>query len=389
MQPQAAEGPQLGRGGHDAARRAVARIANDGMAGSGEVDANLVRASGVETGFEEGESGASGAIAVRAGSPESRPEGSGFGTGARATWGGRGHFVGGQAQEDAPGGECGASSLGSGRQAGGHAGAAAQVACNGQVDAAGIVFDAAVDERQIGLFDLPGSKEASQAAVGVVVPSDEEDSGSVFVKPVDDARPCGSAEGGQAAEAQGEGVGDGAGGEAGSGMDGEAGRLIHGDEIVIFVEEIERNGFGRGDERSRGDELDLDGFARLEAMAWARGGAADPNVASSDFLLDARPAHLRQAIGQPAIQALAGVIRACLEAANARGRFSHAATIAQRRAGAAATAGSFAERFLRNNQEPNRIIPRLTNCMKETAPPNIIPRPGSFRTNSMSPRSTP
>jgi hypothetical protein len=49
-------------------------------------------------------------------------------------------------------------------------------------------------------------------------------------------------------------------------MHGHAGGLVDGDDVGVFVEDVEGNGFGFGAKRRAGLDLDLDALAATKAM---------------------------------------------------------------------------------------------------------------------------
>ncbi len=69
-----------------------------------------------------------------------------------------------------------------------------------------------------------------------------------------------------------EGVDESAGRGAGAGVHGHAGGLVDGDDVGVFVKNVEGDGFGLGAQRRAGLDLDLNALAGAESMG-AFGGA--------------------------------------------------------------------------------------------------------------------
>src|ERR1019366_3311416 len=184
----------------DGGGRAVEGVAGHRVPDAGEVNADLVGASGTDFDCQQGEAAEAAQNAV-------------FG----------------------PGG----ASLGEAR---GHAGAANGVAGDGAVDAAAVGFDLAVDEREVHLFDLAVCKLGGEVAVRVVVLSDQQDAGGEAVEAVDNAGAEFAGDTRQGIEAAEQCVDEGAGVHPGAGVDHHAGGLIDGNQVVIFVEDREWDG---------------------------------------------------------------------------------------------------------------------------------------------------
>ncbi len=63
-----------------------------------------------------------------------------------------------------------------------------------------------------------------------------------------------------------EGVDQGAAGDTGASVHGHAGGLVDGDDVGVFVEDVEGNRFRFGAQRRAGLDLDLDALAATEAV---------------------------------------------------------------------------------------------------------------------------
>jgi len=133
----------------DDVRGSVEGVADNGVAERLHVDADLVGAAGFDADLDEGKSSIGGLDAL----------------------------------EHSDVGEGGAA-IGS---AGGHAGAADEVACDRKVDGDVVFGDIAVDESEVGLGDLALGEHVAKLAVGAVVLGYEDDAAGLLVEAVDDA----------------------------------------------------------------------------------------------------------------------------------------------------------------------------------------------------------
>ena len=274
MEKIAAERGQLRFFEAQLARCAVERVADDGMFECGEVHTNLMRAAGMELDFDE----------------------RGIGDGGEGT----------------PIGACGA-----GIRHGGavpslaldsHARAMDGVATDGQLDAAGFFLELALHKSEVDFFHFALAKGFAELGVGGVVFGDENHAGSFFIQAVDDAGTQWIAGLRKRLAAAEERVDERAGNCAGAGMDGHAGGFVDGDDVVVFVENIERNRFGFGaDGRAFGD-FESDFFATVKMQrAFLRGVAIDLDEAGHDQFLDASAAELGALGSDEAVQTRAGI----------------------------------------------------------------------------------
>ena len=133
----------------DHGRRAVERIADDGMAERGHVDADLVGASGLDAHGDEGEAA------------EGRLD----------------------AAEHAIVADGRAAIVAACR----HAGAADGIAGDGGVDRSAFGGDCAVHQRDVGLLHLAAREHVGQFGVGLVVLGDQEETAGLLVQPMHDA----------------------------------------------------------------------------------------------------------------------------------------------------------------------------------------------------------
>jgi hypothetical protein len=256
----------------------VEGVADDGVTEGLGVDADLVGAAGFDADFDERE----------------------------------GTVRGGEAFEYVEVGDGGASVL----AASGHAGAAEEVAGDGEGDGGRVFFEVAVEEGEVGLGDLALGEHLAELAVGTVVFGDEDEAAGLLVETMDDAGAEVAAYVGELVEVEEEGVDEGAavagvylvrGGCAGSGVDHHAGGLVDDGEVLVFVENFERDVLGDGVERGglRG-AFDLDGLAAAELLFGLGGMTVDADLAGFDEELDAGAADVGECLGEVLVEAEVG-----------------------------------------------------------------------------------
>jgi hypothetical protein len=144
---------------------------------------------------------------------------------------------------------------------------------------------------------------------------------------MDDAGAEIAADVGELGEVEEEGVDEGAsvafvyatkGGSAGSGVDHHAGGLVDDGEVLVFVEDFERDVFGDGVEGGglRG-AFDLDGFAAVEFLLRLGGVAVDADLAGLDEELDPGAGDVGEGLGEVLVEAEVGGGRVGGEGADA------------------------------------------------------------------------
>jgi hypothetical protein len=171
---------QLGR--QPVAGAAVGRVADDGMAEVGEVDADLVGAAGFDADAQEGCQRPGGEdFVVRDGGPAFFRDG---------------HFL-----------------------------AVDGMAADRELHGAGRLLRRAPDEGEVFLADGVGGKLRDERGVGLLVLGDDEDAGGVLVEAVDDAGAEFATDALEIGAMVEQGVDEGVGGMAGRGMDDEPGGL--------------------------------------------------------------------------------------------------------------------------------------------------------------------
>src|SRR5712675_172747 len=99
-----------------------------------------------------------------------------------------------------------------------------------------------------------------------------------------------------------------AGGIAGACMHGHAGRLVDGQDVLVLVENVERNGFGFGAQRRAWPDFDGDVLAASHAMRALGRASIDEHQSPRDKFLYARPADAIEAGSDALIEAFAGLV---------------------------------------------------------------------------------
>src|ERR1035441_3243427 len=96
---------------------------------------------------------------------------------------------------------------------------------------------------------------------------------------------------------------------ASAGVDHHAGGLIDGNQVAIFVEDGERDGFGRGAQGGRIGGFHFDGFAGAYGVGGAAGKTSHPDAAGADPLRKAGAAELGKPLAKQLVEPLGGVLR--------------------------------------------------------------------------------
>lgn len=247
-------------------------VADDRVADLGEVDADLVLATGKGGGAHEGDGLA--------------PEG-----------------AGGEGPDLGAGGE---APLLEGPRAHLDADPRAEGGAEGEVDAAR-GFELAVDQRPVDLVDGAAEEGALEVAAAAAAAAEDEDAGGLAVDAVGElpAVPL--------AEAGAEEVREGVAVVAGGGVDGETGGLVEDEEVGVLVE----HGVVEDDRGlARGGALDHEALAEADPLGGAAEGLAGVGAADAagvDDLLDAGAGEAGDPAGDEAIEAEAGPRRVDLE----------------------------------------------------------------------------
>ena len=199
---------------------------------------------------------------------------------------------------------CGLGLAGPGAAADGHALAVHGVAGDGAVHGTGRGAGAAADHGEVSFFrgalgELPGER-----GVGGIVFRDQDATAGVLVETVDDSRSQGVAARGDEAAVVEDGVDQRALPVTRGGMDNEAGRLVQAEQVVVLVEDVERDVLGHGLHRRRRGRgrHGLDAVARSHGIGRAGGGAVQFDQAGGERFLPAGAAELRPLRREPAVE---------------------------------------------------------------------------------------
>jgi hypothetical protein len=119
-----------------------------------------------------------------------------------------------------------------------------------------------------------------------------------------DAGAEGVATSGESLTAAEEGVDQGAARGAGTGVHGHAGGLVDGNDVVVFVKDVESNGLGFDAQRGAGLDLDLDALPGAEAVRTFGWAGIDEHKAGFDEFLDASAADVAEARSDLLVESL-------------------------------------------------------------------------------------
>ena len=138
----------------------------------------------------------------------------------------------------------------------------------------------------------------------MIVLGDHHQPGGILVQPVDDAGPLDAADPGQAGAAmRDQRVHQGPGFVPGGGMHHEAGRLVEDDDIVVLVDDVERDRLGLRLGRGRFGHVDCDRVAAGDVISGvAHRPGAEADLAGQDQRLQPGPRQLRQPGREHAIE---------------------------------------------------------------------------------------
>jgi hypothetical protein len=161
---------------------------------------------------------------------------------------------------------------------------------------------------EIDLLHGAASELFGQSAVGGIVFGHQEDAAGEAVQAMHDTGPKFAAGRGERSEAVQQSVDEGSGVNSGSGVHHHAGGLVDGREIVILIQDLERDIFRDSLEGALPGGLNGDLFTPAEEMGRAPGLAVDPHAADLDPFLQARPAELGEALLQDMVEAPAAVL---------------------------------------------------------------------------------
>lgn len=214
-----------------------------------------------------------------------------------------------ESPQDAPGRDGGAA----GGDARGHSRPVYGIAGDGGGDAALIFREPAVYEGEVRFLDCAGGKLACQIPMGRVGARDQDDATGVAVDSMDNAGAHLAAELGQGSKAMQQGIGERSGMGAGTGVHHHSGRLVHGDDGIVLIQDVEWNIFRDCFEGRQLAGTDVDALVSAESIRSLRGAAVHQNVGRLNPVLEAGAAVLRKAVVEKLIQAFAGIVRGGVE----------------------------------------------------------------------------
>src|SRR5581483_2344831 len=195
----------------------------------------------------------------------------------------------------------------------GHASATNAVATDGGIDGSGILLEPAVREGNVGLLHLAAGELRGQFAMGDIVFRHDDQTACFLVETVNDDRPESAAHAGQTGEVVQECVDEGAAvafvvGGAGAGVDHHAGGFVDDGQIIVFVDDIERDVFS---DRAQGNDFgcveDGDVLVAAEAQGGLGGGVVYQDFFFGDELLYARATEVGEVGDEKLVETLAGV----------------------------------------------------------------------------------
>ena len=185
--------------------------------------------------------------------------------------------------------------------------AVADVAADRRVDRAEVVLDHAFDDRDVLALRLLVLELGGKGVVGEVVLRDHQEPGGVLVDAVDDPGAERSADPGKVLEMMEQRVHERPGVVAGGGMDDHPGGLVDDDDVLILVDDRERDVFGGRVDLGDRDLDDLDRVAGGDDVGRLLRIAVDDEVAVLDQPLDQRARILREDGRDELVEADGGV----------------------------------------------------------------------------------
>jgi hypothetical protein len=187
--------------------------------------------------------------------------------------------------------------------AGGHSHAPMQIAGYGQFDSSCRRLQLAVEQRNVNFLDFALLKFFHEFSMRCVVSRHDERAGSSFVESMDDSGAQRSADGGERAEAIEKRGRQRPQNIPATWMHHHSGGLVDHGEIVIFVENIQRDRFGRYSHRLRRRDFDFDDLAGFEAVGRFRGDAIHANTTFGNQCLEPCAAEIGSVGGEKAVEA--------------------------------------------------------------------------------------
>src|SRR5579862_4929850 len=193
-----------------------------------------------------------------------------------------------------------------------HADAANAVAADAGRDSAGLFLDPSMDQGNVFLFYFSFGELLGEFAMGFVILRDHDEAAGFFIETMNNAWAHLSANSREAREMMQKRIDECAPVArifrgSGPGMYHHPRRLVDDGQVVIFVEDIERNLFGNGTQRGAiGGTVNRDALAPTEFQGRLCGCVIDDDLFFRDKLLDPRPAYI-EVQGEELVEALAGI----------------------------------------------------------------------------------
>src|SRR6266566_4902637 len=175
---------------------------------------------------------------------------------------------------------------------GSHADAMARIARNSQIDAAMIFGEFPFDEGQGSLPDCAAAKSFGETGVCGIILGNEDGARGFFVQAMDDSRAKGIAGARERLTAAEKRIDECAASMACAGVDRHARGLVDDENVVVFVEHVQRDGLRFSAELRARLRVHCNALAGTETMRALCGLAVDADEATFNELLDAGAAEL-------------------------------------------------------------------------------------------------
>ena len=178
------------------------------------------------------------------------------------------------------------------------------------VDDVAVELRHARDDRQVLLLDRAGLELGGERVVGLVVLGDDDHAARVAVEPMDDARPRRPAALAHRAEMMGQRPGERAVPMPLGRVDDHPGRLVHDDDRIVLVQDVERDVLRHGPFARHFELEHRDDVALAQLQRRPAGGVVDANLAGLDRPLQRGPAEGRAAARRETRRAVGRTLRA-------------------------------------------------------------------------------
>jgi len=197
------------------------------------------------------------------------------------------------------------SRAGGAAAADGHAFTVGLMALDGGVNLALGGGELPADDGFVDFFDFTPGELSGESQVGGVVFGDDEATAGFFVEPMDNSGPRDPANATKAARAMMEQrIDQGVFGVARRRMDDQPGRFVQGQEVVIFVEDFQRNVFRLGYGGLGLRPVDSDDFAGAGTVGGFGVAPVDLNMTLMEESLDGAARNAGKLRGQVGVEAL-------------------------------------------------------------------------------------